>query len=348
MRLLKTYRINIALCLTFAIFSACQEDLIIVDPPPPPVDLVEDCSHDYTVAVVDTNAFRPEAGITGQQSYYYEGYRIRDFSFSPNDPNQLVIAMQIHDLPNVAPELSSVLLKVDLCSGEESIIFESGPIIHHVDWGVNGRIVFGTMNYSPMSLATIEPDGSDLQISSYVGDVNLLAWLPNSASVLTRTLHSAVLQVDIDGTVISDNVNFPATPEDIDVMPDGRVAYNDGATIGIYDIENGINEIIDDQVLVDGYLDVAYSSLNNSLLWTTDTMLYISDIATGQRTALAYGFSQNRFYGRTQATKNGYMAYMAHICATTISNSSTLYYRTEIRFINPDGTDERRLVLDFE
>ncbi len=340
--------ISAALLLILSI-TGCKPDPTVQDPPETPIPpvVIPDCSYSFTVAVQDTNGFYPAPGPMGQQTVYYDGYEITDFSFSPADPNELVIAMRLtDDIDGVGVAGKNLLLLMNLCTGEEQVIFESVPTIYHVDWGNNGKIVFGTQGYAPMCIATINADGSGLEIPSYVAGVDLLEWHPNDSSFLTRSIFSGLNHVAMNGDIINEGLGFSILPIGIDVVPDGRIAFNNGATIGLFNLDAQTSEVIDDQVSNERFLDIAYSEPYNSLLWTTDTMLYLSDIETGQRTPLAYGF-RNRVYARTQATSNGYLAYIAHVGYTEFSNAHDIYGNTELRFINPDGTDERRLVLDF-
>ena len=95
-------------------------------------------------------------------------------------------------------------------------------------------------------------------------------------------------------------------------------------------------------------LEVAYNPVDNQLLWVADTIVAVNNLNDGSREDLMYGYNGTRIFQSADASVNGYLGFVAHINELDSSNQTQLFYRSEIRFINPDGTDERRLILDFE
>ena len=335
------YRNMLLLGMIIALSVGCKPEPI-VDPPLPPLP-IPDCSYSFTEMTVDTIGTPPLPGVTGIQYDYYEGFEIQDISISPNDPNKLVASIRLYD----GQPYNYILLVVDLCTGVQTAIHETPYDITSVDWGDNDRIVFPfTPGYAVnRTLSIINPDGSGLTTLPPIGWNRGPVWAPDGQSFLVYHTYNQITRISLSGEVLSEDIGLGAS--DFDFLPDGRIGYIGGG-IGIFDPTDGSTQILSDQSISSNTYSISYSPFNNSLLWTTDSIVAYTDIGTGQRTELALAQVPNRWYMWAAASKGGYMAYVANVLSLPLSNANMWYKRHELRFINADGTDERTLILDIE
>jgi len=328
----------------------CNTDPII-DPPlqPPPV---LDCSQNVTVPAADTLVHPPPyQGVTQPDYIYYEGYELTDISFNPNDPNQLVVAVYINR-QGVIPQITSngfAIVRVDICTGAESVIYvsEHDGTIKCLDWGKNDSIAF-VQGRDLHSVFTLRPDGSNLfgtEIPFGYFDSHNVRWSLDGESIYLAHLAANIVQFNIAGTLLSSDIDLPAP--DFDYLPDGRIGYI-GSGIHIFDPTTGNSEMLDALPYISNRYDVAYSEKHNALFWAADTVVGLTNIETGQTTLLKVGGNDVVRYYNTAASTNGYLAYKAYVISPTLSTNNSRAVRTELRFINADGTNERRLVLDFQ
>jgi len=353
MRTFKHLDLYLPYGLMMLVIIACNPDPITEPPLPPPP--VPDCSQNVTVPTADTLVHPPPyQGVTQPDYIYYEGYALTDISFNPNDPNQLVVAIEVHR-SGVIPEITAnggsgvAIVRIDLCNGAEQVIFASelSPRIRCVDWGTNDKIIFVTAVQSN-SVFFMNSDGTDLvatdvPINYYQADN--IRWSLNSNGFTLIYGTSNLYHFNNSGQPIQDTLGLLA--QDFDYLPDGKIGYI-GSGIGIFDPQTGSSEILDASSYVSSRYDVAYSEKHNALFWAVDTVVGLTNVETGQTTLLKDGGNDVVIYNNTAASTNGYLAYKAYVISPTLSTNSTRAVRTELRFINADGTDERRLVLDFQ
>lgn len=326
------------------------------EPPLPPI--VQDCSFNTTVTVVDSlDGFPPacQNGTGGIYTTWYEGYEITDISFNPNDPNEMAVAMEIYQ-DGVIPQISSTsggsaIVRVDLCTGTEQVIFakEEGGRLNCLDWGSNDTIVFVRAD-PPHSVFTIRPDGSGLTgtlVPFPYGDAENLKLSKDGTSFLIYEPYR-VSKFTINGQLIMEDIGLLA--HDFDYLPDGSLGYFNATqdVIGTFDLETGVSVILFDVPYLSNRFDIAYSAKHNGLLWAVDTVVGLTNIETGQTTFLKQIPTKVGWYWYTACSSNGYLAYVARVRSPSLSVPCASMVRNEIRFINADGTNERTLVLDFQ
>jgi hypothetical protein len=326
-------------------------------PEPPLTPIVEDCSFNTTVTAIDSlDGFPPpcQNGTGGIYTTWHEGYEITDISFNPNNPNELVVAMEIHR-EGVIPQINSTsgghaIVHVNLCSGDETVIFTSeiGGRVWCLDWGTNDKILF-IHGSNPHAVFHMNPDGSNL--TSTAVPINYqqarnISWLSNEDGFALMFTTSNIYYFDPLGEPIQDTL-VGLLAFDFDHLPDGRIAYISDH-IGIFNPANGTSEILFDATLLGSQLDIAYSAKHNGLLWAVDTMVGLTNIETGQTAFLKQIPSKVGWYWYTGCSSNGYLAYVARVRSPSLSDPCARMVRNELRFINADGTEERRLVLDFQ
>ena len=348
----KIIKLSTALLLLLPI--SCTHVPEVPEPPTAPSEVFPDCSYSFTEAVQDTNS---GISTTEEQIVFYEGFSVGDISFNPKNPNQLAFGLSASEsLPqiNISGTNVAALAVVDLCIGETEVIYQSntewmGPI----HWGPNGKILFGGYNVNDGHVYHINADGTDL--SAVNGSFHLiydLLWCPDGQSFLISDQESLgfvnAKEYSSDGTIEDDDIGIQSFGA-LDYLPNGHVAYR-LMDVGVFDRATQSTTIIDQNVPPPGSNPgIAYVDTSESLLWSCDSMVGLTNIETGQQTPLSFGNSTSlRRLRGAASSANGYLTYVAQVASTSLSqNSPTVYYRTEIRFINPDGTDERRLVLDF-
>ncbi len=326
---------RLSLALIIAIFIGCKPDPIVQDPPETPIPPVvtPDCSYSFTVAIEDTNWLPLPSPVVEPLVNYYEDHLVYDISFNPNDPNMMVVAMRGFD-DLFQTYSGSILLVKDLCTGEESI---------------NNIILFSKNRGNNNMVGTIKPDGDSLTTVPYsLSQAENIRWCSDLTSFLIAK-HSAlsgiVRRVSLDGEVLNEDIGFYGSG--FDYISNETIGYI-GSGVGIFNQTIGTTELLDPTVVGGNHYDIAYSANDNALIWSVDTLVALTDKQTGQRIVLANGYHPVRYYKGVVASKIGYLAYIAELTSQSLSSPSEWFIRTEIRLINPDGTGERRLVLDFE
>ena len=329
--------------LYITVFAGCKHT--------PPVDLpgppsYADCSYTLTEFVQNVNEYYVDSGGSiDPLPYYYQGFDIKDISFNPNNPNEIALAVFIRSDISIGENSSSSIVTVDLCNGSHSVLYNDLGPFRSVDWGIHDTIVFSTNN--PLErIRTIRSDGDGYHIvptNSMVIHSNP-TWTPQG-NILVRA-DDTMRIIDVEGNLIDDNLDFLANGTDY-ISPD-TIGYIDWNQTGTYYISSLESNALSQFDLSPVGLEVAYNPVDNQLLWVADTIVAVNNLNDGSREDLTYGYNGTRIFQSADASVNGYLGFVAHINELDSSNQTQLFYRSEIRFINPDGTDERRLILDFE
>lgn len=318
-----------------------------IEPPlsPPPVP---DCSYSHTTAAIDTNEYPPpNIGPLETQFEFYERHELIDICFNPNNPNQLVAGLFLYE--QTGGDSVSVLLSVDLCTGEESIIYtsENTARIRCLDWGANEKIAIVAPN-PPHSVYIMDADGSNL-IATLVpfgfGDARNIRWSLDGETFLIHQV-TKISKFSTSGQLMVDDLGLNAT--DFDFLPDGRIGYINSLEIGIFNPDNQSSQVIEQTGFGSAVYEISYSSTDSAFLWCADSLVALTPIETGQHTVLTKREGGWKLYAATAATKSGYLAYVVEVNSLALSTSTVWQMRRELRFINSDGTNERTLILDFE
>jgi hypothetical protein len=263
----------------------------------------------------------------------------------------LLAAVRIEDLPSIIshPAGGTALIVIDLCTGQHQIIatFET-KTIRSLAWGKNGLILCS--NYVGPDVISLKENGDSIgTIPVLVEFAHNISWFPDQTSFLISSdIRSEISHIGLDGQVLSNDMNMGLNPgSDFLFLSETSIAYA-GEDIGLYDIQLATHQLFEEIGVLTTQSDLAYSKPINSLFWcVADTLIGLTDLETGGRIDLTTGLRHERYYRSTSATDNGYLAYVAEITSPALSTNTLRYVRSEIRFINPDGADERRLLLDF-
>lgn len=204
--------------------------------------------------------------------------------------------------------------------------------------------------YQNHGVAQANPDGTGListQVPPNFFQADNIRWDENGQGfTLAYSSGTGIFHFDSLGQQTSAITSFDA--QDFDYLLEGRIGYLGSGHIGIFDPITGISEMLYDILHPSNKYDIAYSSKHNGLIWSTDTVVGLTNIETGQTTILKVGAYGIAHYSSVTASTNGYLAFRANVVSPTLSTSNSRLERDELRFINADGTEERRLVLDFQ
>ncbi len=329
--------------LFMALFS-CEPEKIEPPLPPPPI---RDCSYDFTITAVDTPGLPPpNTGAIETQYEYYERFSINDMCFDPNNPNRIALAFGLDNHPLFSNQVGSVVIVFNLCSNESTTIYSLNQ--HQVvglSWGSDDRILLSTS--SPNAhIVIVNSDGSDqnsLQLEQW--KYGAVDWATDQLSFFLSPKYSVIAShIDLNGQFIDSDLGISTSGFSI---KDSMMYYINYFGIYSLNINSGTGGL-EDQLGFISNGDIDYDAHSNSIIWCTDSIVAASNLETGQRTELLRNGDVHRLNKEIAVSSNGIIAYSSEVLSLSLSTSAVWKYRTELRFINADGTNERRLVLDFQ
>ncbi|GEM_PF-1564831 len=326
------------------VLSGCQPE---IEPPIP--HLPDDCSYNQTQMAIDTVGSPPTNSNISIQPKFYQGYAINDICFNPNDPNQLAVVLYDFSSEGIIqdiPVFGSAIVIIDICTGNTETIYTSNREIRCMDWGNHDKIICAIKSH-PNSVITMTSTGSSIvEIPYYNPFIKNIVWHPEGETFLLYWDGTSGVTMDMQGVIQSEFTNIYAA--DFVFLPDGNIGFISYQGIGIYNPSSNSSSIIDPFNILSTQYDIAYCAIDHTLLWSTDTVTATTNIETGIRSNLALRGEVYRWHHEAATAKNGTLAYVTDVVSLSLSNTSEWYYRSELRFINADGTNERRLVLDFQ
>lgn len=335
------------LILTFG----CKPDSAL-DSPLSPVPF-PNCSYQYTTAAIDTFEYPPPYNSPTQdtpEKRYYEGHEVVDLCFSPHNPNLLLVAIQTDSLPG-STGLSghgSMLIKLDICSGIRDVIYSANSRIYSVDWGLNDTIVLAVSGHPLESVKLLSPTGVfHGNLRRHGNPMPKVIWAPECESILFSGGGQS-LEMNLSEEIINETEGI--FPRDLVLISDSSFGYAQLDEIGVLNRQLEQASIVQTNYIYGNhYCRVGYSPENNSLIWVLDTILGSTNLNTWQSLTLKKGRSRGLVYfDNVSCSINGYIAYVTHVISSSLSSAGVHMMRSEIRLINPDGSDERRLMFDIE
>lgn len=335
----------------------CKHEPIL--PPEEPPTPLPDCSYSFTEAVDDTVWTLPPPAPIGIHPYQYQGYSIRDISFNPKNPNELAIAIYVHDgfEDLLGYDHGMLLMIYNLCSGERTIISEpvnQFPLVHSIDWGRNDILLFGTNSHFTPSgdvaaIATMKSNGDSIVMIPHnrLGQqIHNVKWSWLESSILVSSSSHSEAEIDFHGNDISTDLGVPNNADLLYRSP-FELLYI-GASVGMLNTLTGSLTTFGNSDGYSGYRDIALTIENSSLFWSSSSEIVLYDFESSIATTLkTYDTWKDAAYSATTSSNN-YLAYVVSVSSASLTTSTDQYIRDEIRFINPDGSDERRLILNFD
>ena len=327
---------SLILVAPIVVFVGCDPDEPIVNPP-------HDCSYENTVAAINEDTtFQVECISINPVNNYPEGYVVRTVSFNPLNGDQMamLVSMGNHDPGQDDYELGVY----DLCENSYTVLV-SGLTLYdnHLQWSRSGRILYKDRS----KFHTIRPDGTgdfELSLSTTAGAVIL-----NDGELLfCKGLN--LVRTDSLGIPLDTIITAGGNPKD--VLPDNRILIHSESKLQLFDPITGALQVVD-ATPETYYSHAVYVESAEAIFWVTwNEYAYPDQPESIGMTTIA---TQTRVFVHPVLGKFMYLG------ASAMSDGTIGMVRVDRQYlggcnfklwpraylINPDGTDERRLVLPF-
>lgn len=276
--------------------------------------------------------FPPSPGY--EWNYDYSENYLAYPNFNPENGNEILFQRK----PNSTTQ-NAELHKLNLTTGERELIY-TGALISSSYWGKNDWILLNKTDYN---IYKIKSNGDSLTQLTFTGNRLFPRWIEDYSKIICYGFEAGGIIMSSDGMALDSISYFDNSASSSNL---NHFSLGHAESIAIFELGADTFKILSH--LPHTEIGVVGSEIINDseIIWSTNSSIYKTVIGTGQTTRIKQ-FCDHYFGYSFPSYSPQLNKVVWKKSQTTVVDSQNLYEEAVIVIMNPDGTDEEEIEIDF-